>query len=438
MACSGSKNVVENPENLPFEVPLSTIELPLRISKTDFEDNLNDQLGEELFADDNLDGEGLEVLAEKTERIELFFSDTTIQFRVPIRLQIKKPISFTTLKAKGALTMDFATTYQIDSTWALTTKTELLNHIWTEKPKLSLGGVTLPVQFIASQVLSRAKSILAEAIDEQVQANFDLRKEMEKAWDYMHDPVLLSEEYRTWIILNPKRLEMSPIRTERDTIRSLIFLESQPQVFIGDRPQKVLPEELPAFTWRKAGGQGFNISLQTAIPFVEAEALAKESMVGETFTSGKRAVTVEDLALYGQDNQMVVQTTLSGSYNGKVNLVGTPKYNANTGKLKLEDLDVELKTRNVLYKSLGWLFKGIFKSQIQQSIDYYLDYYLTYMRESLQEEFKNAELAPGISISGDLERLEILNTTVNSESIQVLISMVGGLDVSVQGITAGE
>ncbi|MEO1711778.1 MAG: DUF4403 family protein [Bacteroidota bacterium] len=439
MACSGPKNVVENPEDLPFEVPLSAIELPLRISKADLEDNLNDQLGEQLFADDDLDGEGLEVIAEKTERIELFFSDTTIQFKVPVRLKIKKPVAFTTLGAKAALSMDFSTNYQIDSTWALSTKTELSEYQWTEKPKLTIGGVSLPVQFIASQVLKRTKDILAEAIDEQVRANFDLRKEMDKAWDLMHDPVLLSEEYKTWIILNPKRLEMQPIRTEQDTIKSLIFLESQPQVFIGDKPQKVLPEELPAFTWREeGGGQGFDINIQTAIPFSEAEALAKESMIGETYTSGKRSVTVEDLALYGQGSKMVVETTLSGSYKGKVNLVGEPRYNANTGKLKLANLDVELKTRNVLYKSLGWLFKGVFKSQIQSSIDYYLDYYLTYMRESLQEEFTNAEVAPGITMSGDLERLEILDTHVTTENIQVLLQMAGGLDVNVKGISSGE
>ena len=438
MACSGTKNIVQDPQMLPFEVPLSVVELPLRISKTDLEDNLNDQLGEELFSDDNLDGEGLEVVAQKTERIELFFSDTTIKFRVPVRLQIQKPVAFTTLGAKGALTMDFETNYQIDSTWALSTKTELLDHLWTEKPKLTIGGVSLPVQFIASQVLTRAKSILAEAIDEQVRANFDLRKEMENAWELMHDPVLLSEEYRTWIILNPKRLEMEPIRTEQDTIKSLIFLESQPQVFIGDKPDKVLPEELPGFTWRQGSSQGFDINIQTAIPFSEAEAMAKENMIGETYTSGKRSVTVEDLALYGKGNKMVVETTLSGSYKGKVNLVGEPRYNANTGKLKLEDLDVELETRNVLYKTLGWLFKGVFKSQIQSSIDYYLDYYLTYMRESMQEEFTNAELAPGITMAGDLERLEILNTAVNEESIQVLLKMAGGLDISVKGISSGE
>ena len=88
-----------------------------------------------------------------------------------------------------------------------------------------------------------------------------------------------------------------------------------------------------------------------------------------------------------------------------------------------------------MHKTLGWLFKGAFKKQIRESVDYYLDFYLTQMKESIQNEFKNMPIAPGITMNGDLENFSVQQAYVGVEEIKVMLEMKGGIEVEVTGIS---
>ncbi|MCB0641056.1 MAG: DUF4403 family protein, partial [Phaeodactylibacter sp.] len=434
--CSGSKQAQGQTDiDTPFTIPFSIVQLPLRIKKSELERNINQQLPDTLYADKNADGNGLEVLAQKQDDITIELKEKVLEYTVPLKIFAKKDLRLTDVQARGALTMNFQTEYDIHEDWSLTTTTLLNGYEWTEKPRLKVGFVNIPVELIADQVLDRSKDLITTAIDDQVKANLDLRSQIDMAWKMMHEPFLISEEYRTWMILNPNRIEMTPIEMEDESITSTIILESTPKVYLGEAPTVDAPAAPPPFQWSTSKETGFNIFIQTDIPFSEAEALARTNMVGERFESGKRYVVVEDLHLAGRGNRLVIETLLSGSYNGKVNLVGKPKYNALTQKLELSKLDVELKTSNFMHKTLGWLFKGAFKKQIRESVDYYLDFYLTQMKESIQNEFKNMPIAPGITMNGDLENFSVQQAYVGVEEIKVMLEMKGGIEVEVTGIS---
>jgi hypothetical protein len=186
--------------------------------------------------------------------------------------------------------------------------------------------------------------------------------------------------------------------------------------------------------WKNHQDRGFELLVQTDILFSEAERLAKENMVGQEFSSGKKSVTVEDLDLFGLDDKIVVKTTLSGAYNGAINLIGKPTFNPEKGEIELQDLDVEVKTKNVLHKSLGWLFKGTFKKEIQKNLNYYLDYYMTYTRETVEKDFKDYPVYPGILMNGNLDDLTIDKVFVTPEAIRVWIDLKGGLEIDIRGL----
>ena len=435
-ACSGGKGAQGGTDiQAPFAIPFSIVQLPIRIKKSELERSINQQLTDTLYSDPNADGSGLEILAQKHSDISVNLGEKVLEYTVPLKVFAKKDLRITDVQARGTLSLTFQTEYEINEDWSLETSTQLGEYEWLEKPRLKVGFVNIPVELIADNVLERSKDLITEAIDEQVKANLDLRGQMDTAWNMMHDPFLVSEEYRTWMVLSPQKIEMTPLKMEDDAITSTVILESSPRVFLGEKPEIETPKELPPFNWSNASSKGFNIFLQTDIPFEEAEKLAKENMVGERFESGKRYVVVEDVNLTGKGNRLVIETDLSGSYNGKVNLVGKPKYNPITKKLELTKLDVELKTRNVLHKTLGWLFKGAFKKQIRESVDYYLDFYMTQMQETLQNEFKNMPIAAGIYMNGDLENFTVKQAYVGVEEIKVTLELTGGIEVEVLGIS---
>jgi hypothetical protein len=436
-ACSSTQSFAQpsvDPEVNPLPMPLSVIQMPIRLHKEALQTDINVQLGDTLYVDDDADGEGMYIRAEKAEPISIDFDGEDILYRVPVDLFIKKEYMIANLGATGAIAMSFRTSFDILPDWTLETKTVVEDYEWLTRPKLQVGVINIPIKLIANLVLNRTGDLIGEAVDEQVRANLDLRKEMENAWAMMHSPIELSSEYRTYMIMKPRNIFMTPMTADGITLESVVVLESEPQVFLGELPQADPAGPIPDFMWKNHQDRGFELLVQTDILFSEAERLAKENMVGQEFSSGKKSVTVEDLDLFGLDDKIVVKTTLSGAYNGAINLIGKPTFNPEKGEIELQDLDVEVKTKNVLHKSLGWLFKSTFKKEIQKNLNYYLDYYMTYTRETVEKDFKDYPVYPGILMNGNLDDLTIDKLFVTPEAIRVWIDLKGGLEIDIRGL----
>lgn len=417
-------------------LPLSVIEIPVRLHRLHLQNDINRQLGDTLYADNKADGENLEIRAIKASDIQIDITGQEIFYKVPLDLWVRKRMRLANLEGTGALNLNFKTRYSVGEDWSLTTHTELVDFDWIKKPVLKTALIDIPLQFVADLVIKNSRKKLTRAIDEQVKASLDLRKEVESAWKMLHDPFLLSEEYATWLTLRPRAIYMTPFQTVKDTVVSTIGLESELNIVLGEAPDSIPPSPLPKFQYRTGNRHGLTLTMQADIPYAEAERMAKESLVGQRFEQGKkRYVEVKDMKLFRQGNQLVVQTLLAGSYNGSVNLVGTPRYSAEKQKIELEDLDVELKTKNLLHKTLGWLFKGVFKNEIRKSLDYYLNYYLDATKKTLQEEMQHVELAPGVFLKGQLSRLSVDQLYLTMDAMRLWIGMKGDVEVDVEGLS---
>lgn len=413
----------------------SYIQIPIHLSKQALERSINEQLGDVLYEDMGLESGSLQVRAEKRESISMLIDEREIHYRVPLRLWVRKKLPISSAEATGEITLNFKSAYQIDSTWNLSTATVLEGYEWNRKPVIRIAGVDLPVTFIANQLLRYTQGKIARTIDDQVSELLDLRSEMEQAWAMLQAPLELSAEYRAWMYFNPESIKMTPLHTRLDQIESSILVESFPRVIIGAPLSGSTPTPLPPFSWTMLGSPGFSILIQADIPVEEAQELARVSVVGQRYEQGKRHVVIEDLSLGALDGKLLVKTTLSGSYNGRFDLEGTPRYNIQTDKLEIPDLDVDLRTRNLLFKSAGWLFKGSFRKMIQSNIDYYLEDYLKLMRETIEQQFDNAPLSPGIFLDGTLSNLRVQFAEISGGQIRVFIDLSGRLAINVQGLT---
>lgn len=428
-------SVVDYSSGTEFVMKKSYIQIPIHLSKQALERSINEQLGDVLYEDMGLESGSLQVRAEKRESISMLIDEREIHYRVPLRLWVRKKLPISSAEATGEITLNFKSAYQIDSTWNLSTATVLEGYEWNRKPVIRIAGVDLPVTFIANQLLRYTQGKIARTIDDQVSELLDLRSEMEQAWAMLQAPLELSAEYRAWMYFNPESIKMTPLHTRLDQIESSILVESFPRVIIGAPLSGSTPTPLPPFSWTMLGSPGFSILIQADIPVEEAQELARVSVVGQRYEQGKRHVVIEDLSLGALDGKLLVKTTLSGSYNGRFDLEGTPRYNIQTDKLEIPDLDVDLRTRNLLFKSAGWLFKGSFRKMIQSNIDYYLEDYLKLMRETIEQQFDNAPLSPGIFLDGTLSNLRVQFAEISGGQIRVFIDLSGRLAINVQGLT---
>ncbi len=416
----------------------SKLNLPIILYKSELEKKINQQLGEIIYEDNDF-SDGLLVKATRRSEITLEIIDNKVTYNVPIDLWIKKDLMITSVDAEGSLDLKFETSYDVKSDWELETKTLLEKYEWTKPPVVKLGVGNLNVTSIANQFIEKAKGPIAASIDEQVENLIDLKAEVYKAWKELQNPILVSTEHKTWLMMNTDSIQLTPLKTVGNLIESTIVVTARPRLVIGKKPIVGPPSQMPSFQYIQSSPlEDFLLFFGSEILFSEAEEIAKKNMLGETYTIGKRKVKVEDISITGRGNKLVVSTTLSGSYKGQVEFTGKPDYNDRKNEIKLKDVDFDFNTKNKLVKTASWLFKGSLKKAIQESLNFHLTENLEVLQTAIEVELKKFELSKGLTIIGDLHELNVSHVYIGTTGINVKIGLKGNMSLEIKEIVGSK
>ncbi len=412
----------------------STVNIPVRLGLRELEKMVNDEFNLVLEQNKSFEQEGYQVEVEKLNDIKISAEYQRIKYLVPLKLKIQRNMGFATVKADAALAMQFFTDFDVQSNWELSTLSSIESYEWLEQPKLRFGGVSIPAQFVGDMVIRQSKAIITKSIDDQIKENLNLRKVIENAWKQLQEPIELSKEYNSWVAIHPQNITATTLSTTADAIAFTVSVVSQPNISLGEKPSTTRLTSLPPFKFSAITDNDFKIFVATVVPYKEAEKLATQNLKGETFTSGKYQVTVEDISLYGQGEKLVIDTKLSGSYKGSVYLIGEPYYDTAKNRVDIKNLDYSLGTQNFLFRTAGWLMKSSMKNKIRENINFYVDYNLQEIKKQAQEQFTRYEIAPGIILKGDLKDLNITDVFLTREGIRVQVGVQGNMNVSLEGI----
>ena len=419
------------------ELPPSFVTIPINIDIEALEQSIDKDLKGVIYEDKDLnDGDATAMKLVKDGRIEIQADTSQLNYQLPLRVDLKYNAGFTTVEGKGKILLDFQTKYNIDPDWSIQTFTSLSTYDWIEKPKIRVAGINLNIGFLGNLIVDNTKKVITRTIDELIKDNLMLNERISEIWDQLQSPILLSEEYSTWLIANPKDIGMSPIMTNNRSIVSSIHVETRPAVFIGPEPQTVgttlLP--VPSFKFTPQQTDEFELRISAEVTYEEAERLAKVEMQGETYDYGSRTFTVEDIKLYGQNDKLIINTQLSGSYTGNIYLEGTPVYDERENTIKIDDLKYTLKTKNFLFKTAGWLLKSTFKNRIQDTLDFYLETNLEEAKNQFKQQLAGYSITNGVQLNGDLNQLQIQDARLTPTGMTVDIMMNGKLNLDIKGL----
>jgi hypothetical protein len=418
--------------SVSMENTRSLLNIPVELNVKSLEASLNDELQGVLFEDRNFDdGDRMQLKAVKAGQITFKAGAQDIAYSLPLSLTMRYNTSFGILDAAGDIALDLKTSYLIQPDWSIQTQTEIVSHKWLKKPILQVGSLNVPIGFVIDAVLKNTRKALGKEIDEIVGETLGLNRVVADTWDMLYQPLLLEPQYSAWLQVNPTSIGMTPITLHQNILSATVIVEAKPLVSIGPRPVDRKPDPLPPFTQYNATTPGFNLVINTSINWEEAERIAKKQMLGEVYSAGKRKVKVEDLNLYGNADKVVIDTKLSGSYNGSIFLTGKPEYDAFTNRISIRQLDYTLDTKNFLVKSGGWLLRTTIKNRIQDNLNFLLSYNLSEMKNMLQSELNMYKLAPGLRMEGLMKDLRIGSIILTKEGIQVGVQLEGNLKIMV-------
>ncbi|MCB0632217.1 MAG: DUF4403 family protein [Saprospiraceae bacterium] len=413
-----------------FEQGISVVNIPLNLSVKELERMLNKQLDTVLYEDNDInDGDNMMMKAEKKEDISLRLDSSSVAYRVPLDIWVRYNTGVGKVEGTGAIAISLKTGYSIQSDWKLKTNTEFTEYEWLEKPRLKMGLVSLPVGFVADMLIDNFKSTITENIDQQISENLGLDSLIADGWKKMHEPLEVSEDYHAWLMMNPQKISMTPIKSNDDDLQATVLIESKPTISFGEKPKDPELHPLPPFAYAQSGGEEFMIRIGTEISYDEAERIVKETVQGERFDYGNRYVVVDDIELYGQGNKLVVNTKISGTYSGDIFMTGRPEFNARSNSIDIKDLKYTVDTRNFLLRSAGWLLRSKFKNMIQSNLDFLLQTNLKEIEDQIKKQLDNYELTENFVLNGDLSGINIANAYLAPEGMRVDVALKGNVKV---------
>lgn len=429
------------PENYnPAEEPplVSTIAIPVNISIQELVNSMNVRLNgralyEDLSYSDN-GNDGLMLTIWKSQSITMFLSGNTIKYRLPLKLWMKKNLLVADAEAEAELALNMKTTFNINEDWSLSTQTDVEYHEWLAKPKLKTGIGDINIEALANLVLNRSKKTLSQSLDRYVSQQLNLKPYVEEVWTSLQEPILLDTAYQMWVKTTPTSIGMTPVTTDWNNIKAKIAVECLNDVTFGQKPWFRENSSLPNLRHIADAPDDYQVRIATDVPFPEAERLAKNTMIGQVFESGKNKVKVEDIQLWGNNDKLVVNTKLSGTFNGNIYFIGRPEYNPQKNQIEVKDLDFHIDTRSFLLRSAAWLFSGAIKNQMKKAMVFPLEDNIRELKSSVQASLGHYELSPGVLLTGTVDSVTVENTRVTPTSIRVNLFSKGTLNVDVKGM----
>ncbi len=422
---------------------LSTVNIPVSIALTDVERQINSQVNGLVYEDNSLtdnDDDQFMTKVWKRAPIQVTAQDSLFFFQVPLKIWAKAGMSvlgFTKYQeTEFELTLKFATRFSIDKDWTASTQTTAQGYDWVKKPALKIAGFDVPVTNIVGRLIDKNLGKITKALDEQIHKQIDLRTPVLTAWNTIRQPYLVSEKYRTWLLVVPKRILITPFRFEKGAIRSTIGIEGYTLTQTGTKPDVRPAVTIPELIVSKEIPDQFRIGLLSEATYAEAAKVVSDEFVGQSyeFRDGRYKITIRGIELYGQNNNLIIKATLEGSINGAIYLRGQPFYDQQTRTISLRDLHYDLDTKNILYKTASWLLQGSFARTLEKQLTIPVGSQIDEARKSLQARLTNNQITKGVIINGKLEQVSPDQVYLTQESMLAVVYASGRINLKVEGL----
>lgn len=423
----------------------SNITLPVSLPVSEINNLINQSVKGVLYEDQSYtdnNNDQFKVRVEKQGNIAIkALSNNRLMISVPLKIWAEKGYGtlgyYVYQDTNFNLIMNFITSLAATPDWKLNTKTTTAGFVWTQKPVLDYGKVKIPIASFIESVLKEQQNRFTTIIDQQIKSQFNLQPQLVMAWNQFSKPINVSQEYNTWLKISPQNTYMTPLQVFQDKIKTTVGIDLFSETFVGKMP---LPTKdvtsIPNFVVRPDLQNIFNLQTTANISFDEATKIARQQFLNKEFplNSEKNKVKVDDIKVYGEKENIVIEVKTQGGVTGTAFIKGKPAYDVQSHKIVLTQTDFNLKTKNFFQKALTVLFEGKIRKMIEKDYGIPLLDIENSSKKSLMESF-NKEYYKGIRLQGNVIELKPTQFLISESYITVVIDTKAQLQMNISGLS---
>lgn len=436
-----------------FEQKLSTITVPISFQVAALENKLNQELNGILYKDDNLEGDNLAVTVSKNGKLGIKAEQNRIYFTVPLHIFAKgrwqwEPCKICPVIDKTEST-EFDVVVKTESLLSFTedykVKTATTGDFdWgNTKPTLTIGPLKIGLARFVEPAMQNQMTRLSGMLDQEIQNRLNIRQYVQEAWLKLQQPIQLDKTYDAWLTITPKDIRISPLQAANGNMNLRIGFSSFIKTVTNGKPPVKINPMLPKLITDNRLTDNVQIDLVGEVPYAQASKLLKEQVTGKTYTfeNGKQQITVNDAAISGSGNKLVVMLDVNGQARtglftkkivGKVFLKAIPYYDAATTSIRIRHVEYDLQTKDQLLKTASWLAKGKFIQNIEKQINFPVKTQLDQARTLLQKSLdQSSNVNEAVLIKGNIRSFTPNNIYLTPTSIKAVVNAQGNFTVQI-------
>lgn len=261
----------------------------------------------------------------------------------------------------------------------------------------------------------------------------DLKPKFNEVWKTMNEPFGLYG--LGWLHLNPKQFRINNIYAKNDSLNIFLGLSARPIISL-EKSKEINPPlpNLGPLNMKT----GFSIFLDAVLNYDSLSNLVTQRLKNQQFDFNKGPVKkifiINEIQLYGEHNEkLVIKIKFGGTDEGIVYLTGQPVYDNASRQMEIKNLDFDLRTKDLLVKSAGWLFNRKILSEVQKYSVFDLGAYIDSAKTTLNSQL-NQQIMKGVFSYGIVNKIDLLGIYPLKKHLVIRSNLGGNLTIKVASI----
>ncbi|MDX1648043.1 MAG: DUF4403 family protein [Longimicrobiales bacterium] len=301
--------------------------------------------------------------------------------------------------------------------WRLDADTEVLEIRPASDHQRDRCRVTVVDIDITGRVVDAARDFLRShtgAIDSIVR-NADVRSSFERWWAVLRDPIRLDDD--VWLEIRPESISRGRIEGRGSVVEIMATLGARPRVVLGGRPSSSA-RPLPALG-EGAGAGPLEVLIEGVGEYEEASRLLSQALAGLDLEIGGRRIEMRGVRLSGiGGGRVALEARIAGDLEGRLFLVGTPRYDPETGYAAVPDLAFSVSTNNVLVSGASWVLEGGLEALLRERARWPVQPAVEWAGQRLDEGL-NRSLAGGVRLEGTVHDVRVVGLRATPRALIV-------------------
>ena len=326
-------------------------------------------------------------------------------------------------KEQPRIVVELATPLSLTSDWHLVSHARLVTIRPATTEDRDRCDVGILHTDVTDRVIGAARSALEAKlpdIDRKV-GTVDLTGRVTEWWRLLRRPIRLTDS--VWLSLQPEQLRMGKVRGEARVLTVPVSLDARPRIVTGQEPSISLAP-LPPLA-KDTVTDGFRIQMDGVVDYATATRAVTSALAGRRFTRAGRTVAVDSVTvLPASRGRLLLAIAFAGDASGRLQLIGTPRYQPAAGLVDVPDLDFDLDTDSRLVSGYAWLRSDELRATIRERARVPVQPALDKGRELLLSGL-NRKLGDAVTMSATVDSVAVKGLYVTRDALVVRAEATG-------------